>query len=272
MTTVTNAQIMAIPGWFDRIDVGAFRVLLPETASHLMGGDLAELGVYQGKSAVLLGSYLQPGEILTVIDLFGADAGNSANTRENREQYPELTRNQFEVTYKAIHGVLPVVVQDVSSAITEHASPGSHRFVHIDASHLFEHVVKDIAAARILLKPDGVVVLDDYRTEHTPGVAAAAWEAMSAGLHPFLLTPMKMYATWGDATPWKKAIDAWDTNSGNGHERQIIGDDEVIRVWRNPPKIVRFIPPAALPALWRLNAFLKSIRSHATHSTARTNG
>jgi Methyltransferase domain len=254
MTTVTNAQIAAIPGWFGRIDVAAFRVLLPETADHLCGGDLAELGVYKGKSAVLIGSYLQRGEILTVIDLFGDDTGDTANGRENHEQYPELTRMHFEREYKAIHGVLPVVIQDFSSAISEHASHGSHRFVHIDASHLYKNVVADIAVARLLLKPDGVVVLDDYRNGHTPGVAAAAWQAMSAGLHPFLLTPMKMYATWGDATPWKKAIDTWLKTGTDGYERQIIGDDEVIRVWSNTPKIARFIPPAAMPTLSMLRA------------------
>jgi predicted O-methyltransferase YrrM len=254
MTIVTDAQIAAIPGWLQRIDVAAFRVLLPETAAHLSGGDLAEMGVYQGKSAVLLGSYLQQDEILTVIDLFGADAGDAANSRENGEQYADLTRKQFEGAYKAVHGVLPLVVQDFSSAITEHANHGSHRFVHIDASHLYEHVVGDLAAARTLLKPDGVVVIDDYQSRHTPGVAAAAWQAMSAGLHPFLLTPAKMYATWGDATPWKKAIDSWVTSSCDGYERQMIADDEVIRVWSNTPKIVRFIPPAALPALSRLRA------------------
>ena len=258
MITVTDAQIRAIPGWFGRIDVAAFRVLLPQTGSHLSGGHLAELGVYHGKSAVLLGSYLQPGETLTVIDLFGADGEDAANTRENREHYPELTRSQFEGRYRGIYGELPVVVQDVSSAITEHASRGSHRFVHIDASHLYEQVVKDIAAARMLLKPDGVVVIDDYRTEHAPGVAAAAWQATSTGLHPFLLTPMKMYATWGDAEPWRQAIDSWAEHSGDGYERQMIGDDEVIRVWSKPPKIVRLIPSAARPAVSRLRALLQN--------------
>jgi hypothetical protein len=236
------------------MDVAAFRLLLDETAVHLSGGDLAEMGVYQGRSAVLLGSYLQSGEVLTVIDLFGVEPGDAANCRENREQYAELTRKQFEDAYRAIHGVLPVVVQDFSSAITDRASHGTHRFVHIDASHLYEHVVGDIAAARTLLKTDGVVVLDDYQSGHTPGVAAAAWQAVSAGLHPFLLTQAKMYATWGDATIWKKAIDTWVTNSSYGHERQTIGDDEVVRVWSNPLKIARFIPPAAMPSLSRLRA------------------
>ena len=49
---VTNAQVASVPGWFTRLDVQAFRVLLDATAQHFpTGGDLAELGVYLGKSA-----------------------------------------------------------------------------------------------------------------------------------------------------------------------------------------------------------------------------
>ena len=178
MAHVTDEQIQAIPGWFHWLDVSVFRLLLSESGTT--GGDLAELGVYKGKSAVLIGAYLQAGETLTVIDLFGGQAPDTENLRENAEQYPRLTREPFENTYRAVHGALPVVLEDYSATIADHASNKEHRFVHIDASHLYEHVVADIAAAKALLKPDGIVVLDDYRNEHTPGVAAAAWEAVFA--------------------------------------------------------------------------------------------
>ena len=47
----------------------AFRVRLEATVEqYLDGGDLAELGTYLGKSAVLIGEYVQPGETSTVID------------------------------------------------------------------------------------------------------------------------------------------------------------------------------------------------------------
>ncbi len=154
MATVTNAQIKAIPGWFGGLDVPAFRLLLAETAVRL-GGDLAELGVYQGKSAVLLGAYLNSGETLTVVDLFGTEASADGNKRENAEQYPNLTRAQFEHAYQRVHGNLPVVIEGYSSSITQYAAAAAHRLVHVDASHLYEHVVTDIESARTLLKPDG---------------------------------------------------------------------------------------------------------------------
>ncbi len=54
---------------------------------------------------------------------------------------------------------------------------------------------------RTLLAPEGVVVFDDYRAEHTPGVAAAVWQRLDKGLSPFALSPVKMYATFGDPLP-----------------------------------------------------------------------
>ena len=57
----------------------------------------------------------------------------------------------------------------------------------------------DIAAARDALLPGGIVVLDDFRSEHTPGVSIAAWEAvLNRGLHPICLSTQKLYATWDD--------------------------------------------------------------------------
>lgn len=256
---VTDADVQAIPGWFGGVDVAAFRVLLDATAEHLGGGDLAELGVYLGKSAVLIGGYRKRDERFTVIDLFGDAADEDANLQENRAWYPNLTRRRFEEFYLNVHRDLPTVIQGPSGMIVDHAPHSTHRFVHIDASHLYEHVVRDIEAAKTLLMPEGVVVLDDYRSEPTPGVAAAAWHATAQGMRPFLLTPAKMYATWGDATRWREAIARWlATNSAELHERHVIAGDEVIRVWSRPPRLARYVPPVAVPTLARLRARLRA--------------
>ncbi|MFB9372190.1 class I SAM-dependent methyltransferase, partial [Kitasatospora albolonga] len=94
----------------------------------------------------------------------------------------------------------PEVVQAPTSVLADGRIPaGSCRFVHVDASHLYEHVAGDIQVARAALAPDGLVVLDDYRSPHTPGVSAAVWEAVYVhGLKPVCLTPEKFYGTWGD--------------------------------------------------------------------------
>ena len=236
-TRIPYKKIEEIPGWFRRMDMELFRLLLDSTEERLGGGDLAELGAYLGKSAALIGCSLQPGETFTVIDLFSAPSTSEDNQSENEEQYAELSQEAFEGYYRTVHDELPVVVRAPSQEIVDHAAHGTHRFVHIDASHLYEHVVEDIAAARTLLKPDGVVVFDDYRAPHTPGVGAAIWRETTKDLKPFAVTQNKLYATFGDADPWLGQVKDWleDGSSWRMEVQQVVGR-ELVRVRRPAPK------------------------------------
>ncbi len=59
-TRIPYKQLDEIPGWFRRMDMELFRLLLDSTEEHLGGGDLAELGAYLGKSAALMGAPSSP--------------------------------------------------------------------------------------------------------------------------------------------------------------------------------------------------------------------
>ena len=226
-----------IPGWFQRMDMEIFKQLLDRTGERLGGGDLAELGAYLGKSAALIGWAQQPGETFTVIDLFEQEASAEENRAENQDQYAELSQEAFEKYYLTVNDTLPNVVRGPSATIVDHAAHGTHRFVHIDASHLYEHVVEDIAAARTLLKPGGVVVFDDFRAPHTPGVAAAVWRATTEDLRPFAVTMNKLYATFDDSQPWFDALTGWlDARSFWRYEVQQVAGHQVARVMRPPGK------------------------------------
>jgi predicted O-methyltransferase YrrM len=253
MAAVTDREIRSIPGWFFRTDWAMFRFALSESGRQIAVGNLAEIGAYLGKSAVLIGEYLRDGEVFTVIDLFGAESDDAANSAENAAQYPVLTKQKFEDNYRRVHGSLPTVIQAPSSEITEHAAQGRHRFVHVDGSHLYDHVAGDVAASRRLLADQGVVVFDDYRTVHAPGVAAAVWQAMDDGLKPFAVSETKLYATWGDAEPWTRAIDTWMPTSGLNHEVDAIAGHSVYRVW-SPPNIVGRTAMSAFNLVQRLRA------------------
>ena len=67
----------------------------------------------------------------------------------------------------------------------------------------------DAQLAQTLLRPGGLVVFDDFRFEHTPGTAAAVWEAVvNDGLIPVAITPTKLYAVFSDPEPYLSAVDA----------------------------------------------------------------
>ena len=232
-TQVPYERISDVPGWFRRMDMELFRLLLDKTEERLGGGDLAELGVFLGKSAALMGYALQPGETFTVVDLFSTPAVAEDNQLENEEQYPELSRAAFEGYYRQFHEELPVVIEGLSQSIVDHAAHGTHRFVHIDTSHLYEHVMDDIEAARILLKPGGVVVFDDYRTLHAPGVAAAIWRETKSDLVPFAVTRNKLYASFGRADQWLPVLKDWvQERSYWRMEVQRVAGRELIRLRR----------------------------------------
>lgn len=212
MTTAHHAvqrprHLNDIPGWFPLLDQVLFDWLLNRQKSTGVRGDLLEVGVYMGKSAIFLGRYLQEGERYTVCDLFEGDAPDDANRAESTKSYAALTRQAFEANYLSFHDELPRVVQGPSSLVTDEVERGSCRFAHIDGSHLYEHVHGDIGAARDALLPDGIVALDDFRSEHTPGVSVAVWEAvLNRGLRPICLTTQKLYGTWGDPEPVQQEL------------------------------------------------------------------
>lgn len=206
----THRDLDLIPGWFFASDRALFRWFLSRQRERGLSGDLVELGAYLGKSAVVMGDHLAPGETFTVVDLFEAEAQDDANATEMAASYSTLTRAGFEANYRKFHESLPVVHTAPSSEVLQHVTPGACRFVHVDASHLYEHVALDVDAARTLLGEEGVVVFDDYRSVHTPGVAAAVWEAvLNKGLNPICVSESKLYGTWSDADPVRDELYRW---------------------------------------------------------------
>ncbi|WP_369208303.1 class I SAM-dependent methyltransferase [Streptomyces sp. PU-14G] len=199
-----------VPGWFYRTDLILFDWFLRRQRELRHRGDLLEMGAYMGKSAILMRAYLDaPYERFTVCDLFDSEAPDAANGREMRGSYATLTRRAFEANYGSFWDDLPRLLQAPTTVVPREVEDGSCRFVHVDASHLYEHVYGDIAAARDALGPEGVVVLDDYRSDHTPGVACATWQAvLESGLRPVCVSSHKFYGTWGDAEPWQDALHA----------------------------------------------------------------
>jgi hypothetical protein len=109
----------------------------------------------------------------------------------------------------------------------------------VDASHLYEHVEADIKACRAVLHSEGLLVCDDFRAPHTPGVAAAVWSAVTSGeLHPICLSDSKFYGTWGDPGPVQSELIAWLQTFGPQYfETQTIAGSTVVRIadW-DPPK------------------------------------
>ncbi|MBD2896709.1 hypothetical protein amrb99_56600 [Actinomadura sp. RB99] len=226
------ASLDDVDGWFPKVDQRLFTWFLDRQERLGQHGDLVELGSYLGKSAILMGRHLRDGETFTVCDLFDSEAPDDSNQAEMDGSYASLTRTAFEANYRAFHDGLPRIVQAPTSVILDHVRPESCRFVHVDASHLYEHVRGDIQAAHVMLPVEGVIVCDDYRSEHTPGVSAAVWEAVaSEGLRPVCVTPQKFYGTWGEVKDVQDDLLAWLGDQDDlWHEVQQVAGRPLLRV------------------------------------------
>jgi hypothetical protein len=70
--------------------------------------------------------------------------------------YEGCTRDVFEQNYRRFHPDLPIILNCLSTAAEGQLcqSPG-FRFIHIDGSHLYDIVRRDIQTAKNLLTPEG---------------------------------------------------------------------------------------------------------------------
>lgn len=204
-----------IVGAFWDSDFRLFDTLLCAQDALDVTGDLLEIGALYGKSAILLGVLAGQDDTVHVCDVFEQDTGDEANRAENDSSYPGLARDKFEANYRTFVDRDPHIIAELSTSIAKHVDARSLRFAHVDGGHLFETVVEDLRNVRPLLGPRGIIVLDDIRALHTPGVAAAAWgEVVGGGLVPFAMSEQKLYATWGPVEDYALHLETWlDRNS-----------------------------------------------------------
>ncbi|MGY2876230.1 hypothetical protein ACVW00_003420 [Marmoricola sp. URHA0025 HA25] len=246
-------------GAFWDLDFLLFDLILNAQTDTRTTGDLLEIGALYGKSTILLGLSATAGEEVVVCDVFEEASANLANDIENTLSYPELARAQFEQNYRTWVPRPARVVQGLSDTITQHVAAKCLRFAHIDGGHHFDVVADDLRNTRDLLGDRGIMVIDDFRALHTPGVAAAAWTAVvDDGLVPFCVSEQKLYASWsvGAAEQMLETVRAWASNHTgelNAGVQNVAGHS--ILILENPlpstprDRLVRLIPPAVKLAL-----------------------
>lgn len=237
MTATPTRSWRDLPGWFRAVDHAMFEAVLGAQAAG-PAGDLVEIGVFQGRSAVVIGAHRRDGERFVVVDPFGDPAllgiEEPGSRRAGRNYFTTLSRSTFEQNYLSVHDELPVVVQALSRDVVDHVAPGSVRFLHVDGSHEHDDVVVDAGSARTLLQPEGVVVFDDYRKFAAPGVGAAVWRAVAVdGLVPVAVTRQKLYGVYGDPAPLAAATRALAADPRWTVHEHRFGDGVLLRVERD---------------------------------------
>lgn len=231
------------------------RILQTQNADNVRG-DLLEIGALFGKSAIVLGRHAKPSEKVIVCDIFDAADGNPDNIEENSQSYSGLNRAKFEKNYSRWVDQSPEVIAGLSQHIVNRIESQSLRFAHIDGSHLYDVVRTDIANVRNLMNQDGVVVMDDFRALHTPGVAAAVWDAVSnQGLTPICISEQKFYGSWNPkvARAIREDLSRWLASQGDhiNYGTQNVAGASVLIIQNPAPWGGKYQMILKIPNPWR---------------------
>jgi hypothetical protein len=181
-----NGVEKEVKGWFYDHDLVTF--WLTDFIQKAAGwrGDLCELGIFQGKSAIALGTMARPDERLLCLDIF----------HEVPQATAEANIHRF---CPGLENRLVCIQRDLTSLSTPPVGvePNSVRFIHLDAVHDHPSVLNDLRNFVPLLTPEAVVVLDDCFDPDWPGVATAMTEfclsEMGWHIRPFAASRSKMY-------------------------------------------------------------------------------
>ena len=242
-----------VGGAFRDIDFILFDRLLSQQSASGTTGDALEIGVLRGKSAIVIGSHLRDDENLYACDVFEDPGVDRANTLENRDSYQGLTKAEFLRNYARFVQREPKVIHGYSTLVPDHIAPTSLRFAHIDGSHLHDVVEQDLRDVEPLMNTEGVLVMDDYRAVHTPGVAAAVWSAVhNDGLVPFCLSEYKFYGTWNRelAREYVRDLRAWVAGYPEvNHGVQTLAGEEVLIIGTPPSRTPRTLVKGLVPPL-----------------------
>lgn len=171
---VSYAEAFAnIPGWFS-IDAYLLMCLYHQLA--LAPGDVLEIGVYHGLSAIGVAALRGPNRRFFAIDPF-----------LERAKFNAELRDKFLKTMREFYGALDFMTlyAQKSNAVPRAELQGNFSLVHVDGDHSAACVLHDLELAHALLEPNGVLVVDDYNNLFYPGV--------SYGVHEYLRVQPKRF-------------------------------------------------------------------------------
>ena len=188
-------RVEAIPGWLHP-EAALLTAHLAQAQRDLgIGGPTLEIGVYHGKYLSLLYELSRPGERVVGVDLF---VGSGDTERDVARVAANIAAACGESER------LSIVVADSLQLDSSKLLPvlrEAARFVSIDGGHTHEVVQRDLETAVPLLKPGGIMALDDAFNFSTPGVieGIARWFERNPGkLAPFAICFNKLFVTTPD--------------------------------------------------------------------------
>lgn len=177
------ARWLKVTGFFDLEEAMAVQALVKTLPP---GAQVAELGTFQGRSAVAMAGVLPEGGVLHCVDHFEGALLQPGQTKPPAPQVVKANLAALKANLErfGVAGRVKVYVGRTVQAAGRFAD-ASLDLLLVDAGHDYASVRADLAAWIPKLRPGGWLVCDDYE-EKWPGVVRAVDET---GLHGRLMAP-----------------------------------------------------------------------------------
>lgn len=148
-----------VEGWFYPIDIIVLYGILNELQENIKG-DICEIGVAYGKSAISLSGFKRKEDNFYLYDIFPSEIFEKAKSNIKKFGDDEKLVWRIEDTTK---------IQEVNFQ-------NKLRLLHIDGCHEHSAVLNDLQFFSRYMLDSGVIVLDDFNDYEYPGVNSAAIE------------------------------------------------------------------------------------------------
>jgi SAM-dependent methyltransferase len=133
-------------------------------------GDVLEIGVHHGRSAILVAALAVRGKKFVAVDLFEElQTLNQSGSGSGNQQ--EFIRNmhRFFADLSFVQ-----MIKGVSSSVKPESIGDEFSFCHVDGGHTPQETFDDLNLCSRILLPGGLLALDDYFNPAFPGVGEGA--------------------------------------------------------------------------------------------------
>ncbi len=175
-----------IDGWLFKADTLCIWYVDSVQKVNNVPGDLCEIGVYHGKSLLLMANLRRPDETIYRFDDFSGV--KERTVREVLEAYAFITERVTIIS----GDTQQLEADDLKQTIT-----APLRFLHVDGGHTYDECMHDLLTFQSLLGEGAVIAVDDYFDREYPGVSSAvnAYCRSPEGrsYRPFMMGQNKIY-------------------------------------------------------------------------------
>jgi predicted O-methyltransferase YrrM len=164
-----GSSIDRVQGFITPRSVRAVRSILAHQDQASIGGSIAEIGTFRGKTFIGLAAATREGERVVGIDIFPDDVQKSLI--DSAKEF--LSEDQLKRIVLAKRDSSSLEFWEWAKLIGEKA-----RFVHVDGNHTNLAVRYDIMLAASHISKGGIVLIDDFLHDWYPDVTEGIIDAL----------------------------------------------------------------------------------------------